>query len=239
MFNNPNSTHKVELKHSIKVNKGTPTEVLTCQIDPEDNKVACGCGDGEIRIYNMKHPGDDSTVHIKPSAHSMTAMHIDPPITSLKWYSYIKKKEEYNEFDFGSSMETEEEKKEREAAAIKQQETIRNLLCVSTDGCIKEVSPALRKHLYQKIEEPIELFSIDLDKKNLHFATAGKSTVIKYYDAATKSLIREMKGTKEIGGHSNRIQALKFSPSKEEILYTGGWDSTVIVYDTNAGHPVL
>jgi WD40 repeat protein len=63
--------------------------------------------------------------------------------------------------------------------------------------------------------------------------------IIRYYDAETKKLDREMKSNKELAGHSNRVQCCKFSPLKDEILYTGGWDSTLIVYDIYKEGPAM
>lgn len=48
-----------------------------------------------------------------------------------------------------------------------------------------------------------------------------------------------MHNSKDFVGHCNRIQCLKFSPLKEEILYSGGWDNTVNVYDMRVEGPVM
>ena len=115
-----------------------------------------------------------------------------------------------------------------------------NVLCVAIDGCVKEISPAGRRTVHQKIEEPpLELFTVDVDKSSTHYATGGRSTLINYYDAGTQTLLKQMKESKCCAGHANRVQAVKFSPYKEELILTGGWDSTLILYDALVGEPVL
>lgn len=37
--------------------------------------------------------------------------------------------------------------------------------------------------------------------------------------------------THELFGHSNRIYAVKFDPMNEFIVYSGGWDSYIVIND--------
>jgi WD40 repeat protein len=89
-------------------------------------------------------------------------------------------------------------------------------------------------------EKDNQVFALDYRDDGMMFATAGKDTVVRLYDEATKTETCAMKGTAGYGatqssGHSNRIFSLKFSPDDPNILASGGWDNTVHFWDTRAG----
>jgi len=63
------------------------------------------------------------------------------------------------------------------------------------------------------------------------------------YDEATKDEIVAMEGgtgysTHSTPGHSNRIFSVKFHPSENDIIISGGWDNTVQVWDVRVGYAV-
>lgn len=61
-------------------------------------------------------------------------------------------------------------------------------------------------------------------------AVAGNDAKVRIYDELSdeKDLLMTLKATgKLLPGHSNRIYALKFSKTDENILYSSGWDDTV------------
>lgn len=43
---------------------------------------------------------------------------------------------------------------------------------------------------------------------------------------------------KDTAGHSNRVFAMSFSDKNMNVLYTGGWDHTIQVWDMRVGHSV-
>lgn len=55
------------------------SEVFSCKYDPEDRYLACGYGDGIIRIYNME------TRKISFNLATHAVMHDERPITGIKW----------------------------------------------------------------------------------------------------------------------------------------------------------
>lgn len=69
-------------------------------------------------------------------------------------------------------------------------------------------------------------------------ATAGKDGIIRTYDTEKRNIVVEMKGNKEIPGHSNRVQCVKYHPFDGRILYSGGWDKTLLVHDMRVHEPV-
>jgi WD40 repeat protein len=45
-------------------------------------------------------------------------------------------------------------------------------------------------------------------------------------------------GGKNLPGHSNRIFVIKYHPSEENIIVSGGWDRTIQIYDVREGRTV-
>lgn len=49
----------------------------------------------------------------------------------------------------------------------------------------------------------------------------------------------QLKGTRDTAGHTNRIQSIKYNFYNENILYSGGWDKTLVVHDLRIQEPAL
>jgi len=47
-----------------------------------------------------------------------------------------------------------------------------------------------------------------------------------------------MKSAGSNPGHSNRIFCVKYHPKDSNMLVSGGWDNTVMLYDVRSGGPV-
>lgn len=66
---------------------------------------------------------------------------------------------------------------------------------------------------------------------------------MRVYDEATKALSGSLKsgmgyGRDVTSGHSNRIFSVKYHPAEPHTILSGGWDNTIQVWDTRAGHSV-
>lgn len=115
------------------------------------------------------------------------------------------------------------------------------LLAVDADGVAKHWHVTSGKCLHTiTAEGDNQLFAVDYRTDGTMFATAGSDKHIRIYDEATKSLVQSMTGgiPHVTVGHSNRVFSLKFVPDSSNILVSGGWDSTVQVWDTRVGHSV-
>ncbi|KAI8819473.1 WD40-repeat-containing domain protein [Fimicolochytrium jonesii] len=71
------------------------------------------------------------------------------------------------------------------------------------------------------------------------FATGGSDCNVRVYDGVQmKEVVKMNTGTggaiPETAGHSNRIFTVKFHPTSPHILYSGGWDNTIQIWDTRS-----
>ena len=83
-----------------------------------------------------------------------------------------------------------------------------------------------------------DLYSVDYDCLGQTFCTSGKDFKIKIYDESTKTLIETMKPGPTSPGHSNRVFCVKCHPTDPNIIFSGGWDSTLQIWDVRQEHTV-
>jgi WD40 repeat protein len=67
------------------------------------------------------------------------------------------------------------------------------------------------------------------------FVCGGKLPVIEVYDEATLKKIVEFK---MIEGHTSKIFCVKFDSEDSNLLFSGGWDKNVILWDLRASSRV-
>ena len=109
------------------------------------------------------------------------------------------------------------------------------ILLVTADGIINEVHSKSGKIL-QKIEEKNNpLMCCDYSNDGLLFATGGNDRIVKLYDDNTKVLIRNLESHRyNLPQHANRVFSVKFSDNDPNLLLSGGWDNTILLYDLRA-----
>ena len=90
------------------------------------------------------------------------------------------------------------------------------------------------------LEEPgNEINTLDVCKDGMLFATAGKDRHIRLYDAHRFALYHTIEAPDFItmdeinicSGHTQRVFALKFHPTENNLFLTSGWDDCVKVWD--------
>jgi WD40 repeat protein len=96
------------------------------------------------------------------------------------------------------------------------------------------------KRLHTFKEEDNQVFCMDFKSDASMFATAGKDTAVRLYDETTKQCVSKMEkglgyGPMASAGHSNRVFAVKFHPNDPNVVVSGGWDNTVLIWDTRSG----
>ena len=106
------------------------------------------------------------------------------------------------------------------------------LIASNAAGSVQHWHMTSGKCLHSTDDENNQVYALDYNADGSLFATAGKDTSLRIYDEATKTMIVAMKGgndysIKTTPGHSNRVFAVKFYASDENIIVSGGWDNTV------------
>ena len=116
-------------------------------------------------------------------------------------------------------------------------------LTISSDGSIKEwnnSNPQVTWSLPPNTEN--SLYALDYDNSGSRFATGGSDASIRLYDATTKQLIQTFSRKKfdmtSPYGHSDRIYSIKIHPTDDSLMFTGGWDNTIQVWDIRTNSPI-
>lgn len=159
------------------------SEVFTVRYDPTDKYLACGFGDGAIRIYNTQTGKNAFTLcqHV-----DMFGKSDDMPICSLRWRPENPTMKTHNIL---VSASADGWLKHWHATSGK---------CLHARQC--EDNPEQ------------QLYTIDYNSDGTLLATAGKDKFIRLYDEQTKALVLKMKENGEkFCGHSNRVFAVKYN----------------------------
>ena len=109
--------------------------------------------------------------------------------------------------------------------------TTDDIIAVTTLGKVRIFNSNLQTCTHEiQTEGDDSLFAIDVKPtKNECFAVAGQNKTIKLYDIGTLKPVTKFEQVFE--SHTNRIFALKFDPFQPNLLYSGGWDSYIVVND--------
>ena len=119
--------------------------------------------------------------------------------------------------------------------------TTRNVLISgNASGQIHHWHVTSSKTFHAIKEADNQVFCLDYSSDGSRFASGGQDHAIRIYDEATKSLTHEMRGGygRELTGHSNRIFAIKFAAHDPNLLLSGGWDQSILLWDLRAEKPV-
>lgn len=113
-------------------------------------------------------------------------------------------------------------------------------LAANAVGAVQHWHMTSGKCLHSMDDETNQVYALDYNVDGSKFVTAGKDTVLRYYDEATKTLVSSLRGgnsrmIEAASGHSNRIFSCKFVPSDDNILVSGGWDNTIQIWDVRLG----
>lgn len=110
------------------------------------------------------------------------------------------------------------------------------LVTTSSSGTIDHWHVQSQKSIYSIVEQDNQIFCLDYTNDGLQFATAGKDKIIRIYDDQTKKEVSKLE-TGVLGkshGHSNRVFALKYKPDDKNVIISGSWDNTVLLWDVRS-----
>lgn len=114
-------------------------------------------------------------------------------------------------------------------------------VAANASGIVQHWHMTSAKVLNTSEEEGNQVNGADYNDEGTKYITAGKDAAIRVYDEATKTLLLKMVSggdSKAPLGHTNRIQACKVMHGEENVVISGGWDDTVLVWDIRTGGAV-
>lgn len=110
------------------------------------------------------------------------------------------------------------------------------LVACSADGAVYHWHVTSGKLLHTMEAEPDnQFYCLDYAPDGSTFALGGKDCTIRIIDEHTKSLTTTLSGYSGNPGHSNRIFSVKYSQDDPNLLVSGGWDNTVLLWDIREG----
>ena len=117
------------------------------------------------------------------------------------------------------------------------------LVAANAAGSVQHWHMTSGKCLHSMEDEGNQVYALDYSDSGEKFVTAGKDTVVRVYDEATKTVTSEMSGGRNYSvdttpGHSNRIFSVKYVPGDENVMVSGEWDNTIQIWDARVGYAV-
>jgi len=113
------------------------------------------------------------------------------------------------------------------------------LLAVCADGSLTHWHVPTQTCLFRHEEPDNQVFAADFAADGSCFATAGRDARVRVYDEGTKLQTHTLQAAAasrgDVQGHTNRVFAVKFSPTEPDLLVSGGWDNTVRLWDLRSG----
>ncbi|KAL4463228.1 hypothetical protein ABPG74_007229 [Tetrahymena malaccensis] len=83
-----------------------------------------------------------------------------------------------------------------------------------------------------------QLFCLDYNLDTTKFSVCGSEPIIKVYDEETRKLDVKLGGEQTFPpGHSSRVYCVKYDKEDPNVIYTGGWDYRVIIWDLRENKP--
>ena len=204
------------LPNSPKFDPDDTEECFTIRFDETNKKIACGFSSGRLGIFKLNKIGNKNNINNKE-------------IEEYKEEETIPKKNTINPSSFT-------ELSDFPITCLRwkpHNKTI--LLTVTANGLIHEIHSTSLKILQKLEDKGNSLTCVDYSIDGNLFATGGNEKVVKLYDDTTKTIISKLESYKyNTSGHSNNIFAIKFNPYNENMLFSGGWDNTIMFYDIRA-----
>lgn len=116
-------------------------------------------------------------------------------------------------------------------------------IAANAAGAVQHWHMTSGKCLHSLEDAENQVYCLDYNEEGAKFVTAGKDTILRLYDEATKTQLLSMRGgmgysVKSTPGHSNRVFSAKFVPGDENTIVSGGWDNTIQFWDIRAGAAV-
>ncbi|PRP86887.1 hypothetical protein PROFUN_03635 [Planoprotostelium fungivorum] len=195
------STGRTKMSSKFTALLPKDADVFSLRWSPDQKLLACGCADGQIRVY-----GSSGRV-----SYTLGLSSISLPTTCVRF-----------------------------RPSSPNHKTKNILIAANSDGTLRHWHVTSEKCVHTITEEDNQIYAVDYRHDAERFSTAGKDFKIRLYDEQTKQRIATLTGGTgdSTAGHANRVFSLKFSPSDDNIIVSGGWDNTVQIWDIRTNHSI-
>lgn len=189
------------------------TECICVRWSPNDEKLAAGCGDGLVRLFDKDGKLTDRLGSVPVSTGNKLSIGNDKlPVMAMRWRPDTNKM----------------------AIRVAGADGIIELYDIKTKqvrSTTKEVDSLTKKQN--------QTLSMDYNVDGTKWATGGQDRIVRVYDESNpKECVTECRGsTAGERGHTSRVCAVKFSPDKPSVLASAGMDGTVLLWDTRDRSP--
>jgi COMPASS component SWD3 len=84
-----------------------------------------------------------------------------------------------------------------------------------------------------------QLFCIDYNEPGTKLVSCGSEPLIRVYDEFKRTLDVTLGGEEfSMNGHSMRVYCCKFDKKDPNVIFSGGWDQNLVIWDLREGKPV-
>lgn len=112
------------------------------------------------------------------------------------------------------------------------------LIAAYADGAVRHWHVPSQKTL-AVARCPDQVYALDARPDGEQYATGGKDKTVRLHDDGSGAVLVTMRpGGFDTVGHSNRVFGVKYAPEDGNLLVSGGWDNTVILWDVRTGSSV-
>ncbi|KAI9179203.1 hypothetical protein H9P43_005865 [Blastocladiella emersonii ATCC 22665] len=205
-------------------------DVHTVAFNETGDLVAAGLSTGAVAVFHVQ---TGERLHVL----RVEEAELKVPVTTLGWRPNVAPSAGPVDFDAAPVATT--------AASAPRTRDV--LVAGYPDGVVVAWHAPTGKRVWTFSEGDNQVFALEFSPLSPVLATAGSDCVIRIYDDRDDTLHVTAAGTRKpvqllhdgaagaSAGHTNRIFCLRWHPKRPELLISGGWDSTIQIWDRRAG----
>ncbi len=188
------------------------SDIYTFAFLPDSSGICVGGSNGVCKLFNLGESGSSHSATLLNTFLTQDVVDAPMPCTAISFRPDAYPGQYYDDAPLNQDY---------------------YFLTAFADGSIRQYSTLTGSCFYQATEEDNQIFALQYDATGLSFVTAGKDATVRVYDEETKTL------STTLLGHSNRVFAAAFTADSTPTIVSGGWDSTVRVWDVRTGKSEL
>eukprot|EP00754_Rhynchopus_humris_P040339 Rhum_TRINITY_DN23384_c0_g1::Rhum_TRINITY_DN23384_c0_g1_i1::g.177842::m.177842 len=195
--------------YSPKSAIGAPSDVLSVDFSQDEALLAAACADGVVRVYSTARGHEDYALDTAKS--QVTKL----PATCL----------EFRPQHLSSR--------------------VKNMLVVGTAAGTIEHWHVTSKKCVHTVDVGTEVYCLSYREDGLQYAAGGKDGAVHIGSEGGKGVTTTLTWAeptedrdRPAPAHSSRVQSVKWFPHDQHMLISGGWDSSLQIWDTRTDHAV-